>query len=562
MYSLGNFLRLSPLKLQSDSQNPSGAIRPAISVAKMADACLPRGSFLMWNCEKSPAVLRIQCIVYVLFYAILLNTPFWIASRTLGLLLHGWFCLEYALIGTVALFLPRLFSAALVLLAIAVDMLYAVCLTYYIVPFQVLKNIRGLEYFSSLRIGWVVVTALLALCLGGLAMLLSISKASRRTRAKVACTLVAFCLGIVSADFAFALAGTGRVPNLSRGFDDADTVNVAHYADTRVARFPSRWLLLRVFRQHQLERDESSARSQNASYPRASAVGMRLGGIKPIGTQEPNLVLIVVESWGLLTQSAIGDSLVAPYSRADLLARYKVSRGDVPFYGATVAGEARELCGSTLGVAVMEATQKELSGCLPDRLAAIGYHSIAVHGNDGRMFNRNDWYLRIGFEETWFKEELQSENLPNCIGAFTGTCDAAIADWIGSRLKNSDAQPQFIYWMTLNSHLPVPNPAPLSSPASCAFSASLTAQPALCGWFQLVANVHQSVYRLAIKAEERPTVFVIVGDHAPPFADLEIRNDFSHKAVPYIVLTPTGISKVLSSENSRPRKLQDERRKF
>jgi phosphoglycerol transferase MdoB-like AlkP superfamily enzyme len=129
--------------------------------------------------------------------------------------------------------------------------------------------------------------------------------------------------------------------------------------------------------------------------------------------------------------------------------------------------------------------------------------------------------------------------LPTCVGPFSGTCDSAIADWIGNRLSSPrNSSPQFIYWVTLNSHLPVPTPAPLPHPASCGFSSELIASPALCSWFQLETNVHQSVARLAASAH-RPTLFILVGDHAPPFTSPELREQFSAEDVPYIALVPT-----------------------
>jgi phosphoglycerol transferase MdoB-like AlkP superfamily enzyme len=128
--------------------------------------------------------------------------------------------------------------------------------------------------------------------------------------------------------------------------------------------------------------------------------------------------------------------------------------------------------------------------------------------------------------------------MPDCLGAFTGTCDAAVGGWIANRLEQSEAQPSFVYWVTLNSHLPVPVPVALPNPASCSLTPVLAASPALCSWYQLVANVHRSVAQLAMSPLARPTVFVIVGDHAPPFANAELRSQFSGDKVPYIVLTP------------------------
>jgi phosphoglycerol transferase MdoB-like AlkP superfamily enzyme len=37
---------------------------------------------------------------------------------------------------------------------------------------------------------------------------------------------------------------------------------------------------------------------------------------------------------------------------------------------------------------------------------------------------------------------------------------------------------------------------------------------------------------------DRPTAFIIVGDHAPPFGDPALRNKFSQSDVPYVILLP------------------------
>jgi phosphoglycerol transferase MdoB-like AlkP superfamily enzyme len=252
----------------------------------------------------------------------------------------------------------------------------------------------------------------------------------------------------------------------------------------------------------------------------------------------PNLVLVVVESWGLAADPSLNGALVEPYFQPELLDQYDVLQGTVPFKGATVAGEARELCGSSFGYHLLNAASTELQGCLPARLAKLGYHDIAVHGLSGYMFSRSAWYGTIGFQEQWFNDRLKQQGLPDCLGAFIGTCDAAITGWIGTRLEKEDAAPYFIHWMTLNSHLPVPVPAQLPTGAPCSRDLLLSPETPLCSWYQLVANVHQSVSQLAMGRLARPTVFVIVGDHAPPFANPALRNRFSGAVVPYVVLMP------------------------
>jgi phosphoglycerol transferase MdoB-like AlkP superfamily enzyme len=222
----------------------------------------------------------------------------------------------------------------------------------------------------------------------------------------------------------------------------------------------------------------------------------------------------------------------------ELLSRYEVTQGTAPFYGGTVAGEARELCGNSVGLYLLKASASELEGCLPKRMAALGYSNIAVHGMSGNMFERSTWWKTIGFNERLFNDRFKEQGLPDCLGAFIGTCDSSIAEWIGKRLENKDVGPDFIYWVTLNSHLPVLVPSPLKSGAPCLATLSLSPDTSLCSWYQLVANVHQSAARLAMSKLARPTVFVIVGDHAPPFADSDIARQFSSTVVPYVVLSP------------------------
>jgi hypothetical protein len=60
----------------------------------------------------------------------------------------------------------------------------------------------------------------------------------------------------------------------------------------------------------------------------------------------------------------------------------------------------------------------------------------------------------------------------------------------------------------------------------------------VCSWYQLIANVHHSVADIAMSKLARPTVFVIVGDHAPPYSDPSLRDMFSQSVVPYVLLVP------------------------
>ncbi len=478
-------------------------------------------------------------VLFVLFYAICANIPFWMASRWLELLPIGWFCVEYALVGILALFIPRIPAAILLLLVVAADLLSAVCKTYFLPPTVCLENFRTLCDFNGARIFAGGVVLVLILLMAVIAALFSAEAIRGRQRLYAALCLGVFAVVVVSADYATIVRETGHKPGSLRVSRPVDTNRFTSYGNLWFSRYP----FLRLFLdQGALGIDhEAKSASQPDASPVLSAMSIALPSIPPISGkdgQQPNVVLVLLESWGLGADATMRDSLVAPYAQRDLLARYQVVQGTVPFYGTTVAGEARELCNSRMGFQIVHASAQALQGCLPGRLAALGYHDISVHGMDGHVFDRSTWYRNIGFQELWFRDQFRQQGLPDCVGAFKGTCDAGIAGWIGRRLQSESAHPDLVYWVTLNSHLPAPIPSGLPDGTSCALTPMLAQNPALCSWYQLVANVHRSVAQMAMNDLARPTIFVIIGDHVPPFIDPALRTQFSGTDVPYVLLLP------------------------
>jgi hypothetical protein len=261
-----------------------------------------------------------------------------------------------------------------------------------------------------------------------------------------------------------------------------------------------------------------------------------------------NVVLVLVESWGDMRDLAAHNDLEGVYARDNLRERYSIERGTVPFKGATIAGEARELCGQAFSGGIEYASDSELRSCIPYRFAENGYLTIGIHGFRPGMYGRNGWYPRIGFAKSIFEPDLKRAGLRTCPGGLTGTCDADVASWIKPILESSSPEhPLFLHWVTLNSHLPVePGLSPRTASACGAVSAVLRDR-GLCAWDGLVQAVHQSVYELALATSNRPTVFIVVGDHAPPFNSSRRRKDFSQTEVPYVTLFP----RELSSAESR-----------
>lgn len=485
-------------------------------------------------------------LLFVANYAVFANLPLWIASHWLGILPVGWFCLEYAAVGLLALFVPGTLAAALLLLVIAADLISGTSTTYWLPPTECLKNIGSLRNLPDSHLVAVGAVAFFMLLVTGFAASFPVEALRRADRWRAAACLIAFVAILSCADLVAALHRDGHIPNPFRGVSPSDSIKLSYFRAVRFSRLPTFQLVHSEVFYAKIGKSVRASRADTSAVPSATAVAFRSATLRASTAVEekPNLVLVLVESWGLANDAAVRHALIGSYFQPELLSRYEVSQGTVPFYGSTVAGEARELCGNKMGFYLLKATASQLQDCLPGRLTGLGYHSIALHGNDGHMFDRSTWYSSIGFEEQWFRDQFRQQGLPLCVGAAVGTCDAAIAEWIGDRLGKQDANPDFVYWVTLNSHLPVPTPSPLTDAAPCSITTLLSQRASLCSWYQLVANVHRSVAQLAMTELARPTVFVLVGDHAPPFADPELRGQFSSEVVPYIVLVPRGEKRI------------------
>jgi Sulfatase len=485
-------------------------------------------------------------LLFVANYAVLANLPLWIASHWLGILPVGWFCLEYAAVGLLALFVPGTLAAALLLLVIAADLISGTSTTYWLPPTECLKNLGSLRNLPDGHLVAVGAVAFFMLMVIGFAASFPAKAIRGADRSRAAACLIAFVAIFSCADVVAALHRDGHIPNPFRGVSPSDSIKLSYFSAIRFSRLPTFQLVRSEVFYAEIGRSVRASHADTSGVPSATAVALSSAALHggAGGQEKPNIVLVLVESWGLANDLTLRRALTESYFEPEVLSRYEIREGTVPFYGSTVAGEARELCGNRMGFYLLKAGAQQLQHCLPDKLAGLGYHSIALHGNDGHMFDRSTWYSSIGFEEQWFRDQFRQQGLPLCVGAAVGTCDAAIAEWIGDRLEKRDAEPDFVYWVTLNSHLPVPVPSPLAAGAPCSITPLLAHEAPLCSWYQLVDHVHRSVSQLAMTELARPTVFVLVGDHAPPFADPELRGQFSSEVVPYVVLVPRGENRI------------------
>jgi len=479
-------------------------------------------------------------ITFVALYAIFANLPYWIVARAFGFRSLGWFCVDYLTAGLIALMIPRILAAGLLLAVMIADLLSGICITFNLPVRECLANLGAAHAFTGHRLFCAIAVGLLALLAAAIAALLPGRALPKGQRWRAAACLIAFAAVIVGTDTLTIRLATGHLPTLSRVPPNQAGANSQWLHAPRLARISIIRLVRIQAYEVRFDAYEKSGPPSAFPAPSATAVALRDEGVMPGGNKAdlPNVVQILVEAWGLPVDQTLQEALAAPYLQANVSAKYEVIQGSVSFFGSTVPGEARELCGSAIGFHMIDVPAADLRSCLPARLAALGYDTIGVHGMSGRMFNRSTWYTTIGFQERWFHEQLQQQGLPDCTGALIGTCDVDIAAWIGRRLDEQTSRPKFIHWMTLNSHLPVPVPLHLPHGASCSAALGLQPDSPLCSWYQLVADLHRSVAQMALDPLGRPTIFVIVGDHAPPFGDASLRNRFSQSDVPYVILLP------------------------
>lgn len=248
-----------------------------------------------------------------------------------------------------------------------------------------------------------------------------------------------------------------------------------------------------------------------------------------------NLILVMVESLGVPRGNAeMQRKLFALYSSPAITGMYDISTGTSLFYNSTTSGEIRELCGRWGDY--YELVDQRDDGCQPAQMARKGYASKAMHSFDGDFFERSQWYPNIGFESTQFAPDLIARGSRPCGGVFPGACDRDVPRLITEELKKSDT-PQFIYWLTVNAHLPVPPGANLDVDNCERISPILAAQfPMICRQFAIFDATDAALITEITASDFPESDILIVGDHMPPYFDRHHRSQFDPERVPYIHL--------------------------
>ncbi len=239
--------------------------------------------------------------------------------------------------------------------------------------------------------------------------------------------------------------------------------------------------------------------------------GMEAFADRPDGR---NILVVMVEGLGRYARPEHQELLLRPFRRATVTSRYEVTTGDVPFYGSTTSGEVRELCDQWREHT--DYLRQRGRNCVPAKLAAAGYRTSAIHGFTADFYERDKWFPNIGFERALFAEDLYRPRDRQCGPVFRGMCDADLASRVAAMLKAPGEEPKFLYWLTLNTHLPIgPDEAP--DVLGCDDDGGRFGDRSVCDLTEMFLDVFERVARFATDEDMPKLDILIVGDHAPPY---------------------------------------------
>ncbi len=281
-------------------------------------------------------------------------------------------------------------------------------------------------------------------------------------------------------------------------------------------------------------------RGEMTAHPIAESASSMIFENLPNQALPNRIVYIVIESIGYFHEEAANALQFRAFDNPELLNRYEQYTGLIPFKGSTVPAEIRELC--QLEIDTVHPSLKEMSAqrCLVAQLQEQGFNTLAFHGYSGTFFNRLEWYPNLGFDEIFFINELDDllvEDSRCGKGIFSGVCDTDILKIIHQRLLDESLEKEFIYWLTLNTHLPLP-PASTVSHFDCNQAQALRLDQDICTSVALHDQLFNQLVDVLIDSKLPPTLVVLVGDHTTPFISLDARDSLISGMVPYIILWP------------------------
>lgn len=452
--------------------------------------------------------LNLSLLLLVL--VVLPNLAFWLAGREI-FLSRSLINLDYLLLGALCLWLPLALRVMAMASLLILDFLTAIGPAYHFSFASMLDSaLNAFEMQGDFAWPITLIILFVGLTCGGL---LSFVIRPHSGRGLTTLALVVLAVGLqwcdsrMSARMLAVNLTTSTLGNIARVLTAGARLDAATQLSSRPAEQPAASDILRG--------------------------GNGLSDELPI-----KVWLIIAESWGVYREESINDYLASQIRLAETA--YTLRSGKVPFKGSTVPGELRELCRLNLVGVHPPAETLGRETCLPELFAAKGYKTLAIHGYSGSLFRRNKWYPALDFEQVWFGDDLDDElsERSRCGVSFRGVCDADILEWLMqiSVENEDDANKQFAYFLTLNSHLPVYSPGP-SFKEVCKRFETTAASRSQCDLLRHHILFFRKLSDVVKHMVVKPLV-VIVGDHMPPFLEVSERSRYDESHVPFIAIDP------------------------
>jgi hypothetical protein len=99
------------------------------------------------------------------------------------------------------------------------------------------------------------------------------------------------------------------------------------------------------------------------------------------------------------------------------------------------------------------------------------------------------------------------------------------------------SKPQFVYWLTLNSHLPIVENRELGTENCSRLGGRMDEEfPMVCRLFAVWEDTADALVRTVNRPDFPSTHILIVGDHMPPLTHQRSRLQFEPDRVPWILL--------------------------
>lgn len=458
---------------------------------------------------------RLRDTVFILLaYLVVPNVPFLI----LGLLLpekRAPISLDYLLVGlfAVLLGLRRRWVLMILVPIFVLDLFRAFAGIYYFDFINALTHLGDLIYVSpSLTVPRAAMVLGGAILVSGIAVL----TARRSSRAGVRGAL-ALLLVIVLAQVILSL-GMGRHYSLAQSTVGSSFLDEYAYLRSAGNDFPP----------------------QIHSLGRSFIPGWAASG----DPRSQHIVEVLMESLGQSIPPQWTDAVLSPLDSPQVQARYYIQRGVVGFTGGTLNGEIREMCGWEYQPAQFKKSNSSsfhlLEGCIPNLLRGYGYQTIGMNSFSGFEGERTYWYPRLGFQQIVFRENPAHSmtEWTQCGDAFVGSCDPKVAQELDEQLRKGAGEKQFIYWVTINSHMPVSDHTAATSTLDCRALPGILDVPGACNVAKVQYETNQAIAKVVLDPSIPPTTFLLVGDHAPPILSAGRGKVYDQHNVPYIVLIP------------------------